>query len=565
MLTNNKGKNKLPWWKEHARHFVSRAAHTFRPATRPDTSDYAAEPPAYTDGPETDGNPGTEDEDTPNLDTLEDYRWRPIDAQKEIRILNLQPATSERAPIECTLTTHPRESTPGYEAISYTWVSTVCTRSITCEGSALRVTANREAALKALRPLRHTESLESSARPVWIDAICINQQNLYERSAQVAQMGEIYRLAGSTIIYLGNEDKDSTFLHSMAQDYMQESTQRSYYGESITRKTGAPEFREERQLQSLRSVSARPWFTRTWIIQEVMLSRSLHVLIGRHTYPWSVFVNLQSLLTGAHGYSLPTVVRMYWQFAHEYGKRSRPGDAYMGELKPPSMDGTTGYIERADNGSHFDLAYWRLCDLLRQTGHFQCRDPRDKLFALVPLFEPPIPALLCPDYTKTVAEVYIDLSWFLLEYDVYQGLEWAEHYQSEVLPSWVIDWRQTAMAQPLSEGFNREGWRAGYKTDARYIRAQRDELVIILRGLNLLVVGEEIGLASAFSHFMCDRSEHPPSCLLQPQYPGEVLRTGWATYINTDRPRPGPAARGPHLRTSRIFDTLRTTTGRRRL
>jgi hypothetical protein len=47
---------------------------------------------------------------------------------------------------------------------------------------------------------------QSQPRYLWIDALCINQDDDYERSAQVAIMGRIYQTARRVISWIGLSD-----------------------------------------------------------------------------------------------------------------------------------------------------------------------------------------------------------------------------------------------------------------------------------------------------------------------------------------------------------------------
>ena len=61
---------------------------------------------------------------------------------------------------------------------------------------------------KALQHLR----LDTAPRVLWVDAICIDQDNIPERDAQVQLMGNIYRTAGRVIVWLGPEADNSAML-----------------------------------------------------------------------------------------------------------------------------------------------------------------------------------------------------------------------------------------------------------------------------------------------------------------------------------------------------------------
>jgi hypothetical protein len=49
------------------------------------------------------------------------------------------------------------------------------------------------------------KSMSSAARTVWIDAICINQDDILERNVQVQMMGMVYEKATCVLIWLGEE------------------------------------------------------------------------------------------------------------------------------------------------------------------------------------------------------------------------------------------------------------------------------------------------------------------------------------------------------------------------
>jgi hypothetical protein len=97
-------------------------------------------------------------------------------------------------------------SAVAYEALSYTWgdhrhreeISLVTLETGERIEYVLAVTSSLHSALKSLRPQT------GPARTLWIDAICINQADLDERSSQVARMREIYHKANMVIVWLGD-------------------------------------------------------------------------------------------------------------------------------------------------------------------------------------------------------------------------------------------------------------------------------------------------------------------------------------------------------------------------
>jgi hypothetical protein len=88
---------------------------------------------------------------------------------------------------------------PAFEALSYVWGCSDSPQDIECNGHLKSVTPNLCVALRRLR-------LVDKEQVVWIDAICINQENLDERSRQVLLMQEIYTRALRVIIWLGEDE-----------------------------------------------------------------------------------------------------------------------------------------------------------------------------------------------------------------------------------------------------------------------------------------------------------------------------------------------------------------------
>ncbi|KAF5640054.1 uncharacterized protein FTJAE_4601 [Fusarium tjaetaba] len=95
-----------------------------------------------------------------------------------------------------------------YEALSYAWGSSGDQATIAVNNTTLQVTQNLK---DALTYLRH----DSKPRPLWIDAICINQSDVDERSSQVRLMGRIYSSASCVISWLGLEDDPIDYVEQM--------------------------------------------------------------------------------------------------------------------------------------------------------------------------------------------------------------------------------------------------------------------------------------------------------------------------------------------------------------
>jgi hypothetical protein len=132
------------------------------------------------------------------------YQYQPFakdNNEGSTRLLQLLPgATGE--PIKGSIVNVNLCDNPGYEALSYCWGDAVNTIRIYIGKQYIDVTRNLHDALVKLRD-------KEDSRTLWIDAICIDQCNVSERSQQVGIMRQIYKQAKKTLVWLGPETADT--------------------------------------------------------------------------------------------------------------------------------------------------------------------------------------------------------------------------------------------------------------------------------------------------------------------------------------------------------------------
>ena len=122
--------------------------------------------------------------------------------QREIRILSLAPGIGDSVLHGDLIVESLNYDDLHYTALSYTWSGPVSQCSIIIGGVPLHITENLELALRRIRGLDRPKNL-------WVDAICINQNDNEEKSVQVLLMGDIYANAARTIVWLGEQSADS--------------------------------------------------------------------------------------------------------------------------------------------------------------------------------------------------------------------------------------------------------------------------------------------------------------------------------------------------------------------
>ena len=179
-----------------------------------------------------------------------DYSSLPL-GPGSIRLLCLMPYKAEgmeTTEIQCDLFEYPLQDhgkgTHLYEALSYVWGKPEKTQSIYVSGKEFRITANLHTALIRLRD-------RFLQRILWVDAICINQENREEQGQQVQLMAKIYSKAHRVIVWLGKEAVDTEgALEDICLTANEESIERS---------------KKEINQQAILNLLHGPWFQRIWV------------------------------------------------------------------------------------------------------------------------------------------------------------------------------------------------------------------------------------------------------------------------------------------------------------
>ncbi|KAE9376863.1 HET-domain-containing protein, partial [Stipitochalara longipes BDJ] len=172
----------------------------------------------------------------------------------EIRLLTLLP-NDEKDHVCCTLKHVSLINPPEYVALSYCWGDQSITTEITINGVSVQVTANLESALRHL--FCHYKCL-------WVDAICINQQDKTERSQQLLWMGSIYRRSEKVAAWVGQEVNDS----GLAVDFMQNFQSYQPNGRERAEQPVEVNLPPTTHSAFLRLLN-QPYWRRVWIIQEI--------------------------------------------------------------------------------------------------------------------------------------------------------------------------------------------------------------------------------------------------------------------------------------------------------
>jgi hypothetical protein len=372
----------------------------------------------------------------------DDKAFLPLNPElKEIRCVILLPGSGDD-PIECELvyTNIDKDSVDRipYVALSYCWGDVEDTVEILLHSSSsndvcserqepvhapFRITHNLFIALQALR--------NANRQYLWIDALCINQQDPREKTHQVQLMGEIYSSADRVVAWLGPEDMHSRFLmrlwrkhfkplidgrpnvarprtfedlvigdtHPVWESVVKDKMLRQLWSESDkgTLGTSSPESCTIAFLDALKAVFDRPWWNRIWVVQEALLAprhgrtgRKVEFRMGNDRLLWPEMRELLMILRQMPRSSkcgrICNAQTAWWCFIDS-------------DLLPSSL---------------VVFESFEIVALMRFTMEFHASDPRDRLFALLSLasdtkdclWQEP---LIRPDYTKSAKTVFDDL------------------------------------------------------------------------------------------------------------------------------------------------------------
>ena len=206
------------------------------------------------------------------------YPYRPIPSPNGFRLLVVHPSLDPESDIRCVLLHETDYSKRTYAALSYVWGDLNAPRvDIVVNGIRFPVTSNLRTALKHFR---HS----TRRRVLWVDAICINQEDKVEKNKQVSKMASIYRSASYILMWVGEANNDAQYAMQWLREVQKEGRLRVAYScSNDTIQNHWPE---------IWAFFQRPYWRRVWILQEAISKDDSLVCCGAYAITWSVLRNL---------------------------------------------------------------------------------------------------------------------------------------------------------------------------------------------------------------------------------------------------------------------------------
>lgn len=444
------------------------------------------------------------------MNSSEAYNYTPLVTHDEIRLVHILPGELH-LPVSCEIVHTFLGSHLPYEALSYTWGELDSSKAILVSSTPLAVSANLHEALQRLR-------LPSGPRRIWIDAISINQADIAERSQQVGLMRNIFNQANNVVVWLGEESASSAramaFLKEMGEasvaqskgentlwwskfkltkglaSIMQSNTiahpklaQHSTKDSAHHTRDDASETADGHLLwgipvlyydfsdsvlwdyisedknedwEALDELLARPWWARTWVVQEVWNAASVTITCGQASIDWKFFQAAMDYHEAWDEMGDMMIIKEVTR-AHIWQKLRRRYSLAIHISK-----------ERINNSS--------LSDLLWNTWDREATNPVDKVYAMLNLVgDQHRHGCIVPDYTKSMVSVFTEATRIILQGQRKMDILLAANgiARKDRLPSWCPDWRREANNHRPTLFVNKAKFFKEYVSGSTYFVATR--------------------------------------------------------------------------------------------
>jgi hypothetical protein len=326
----------------------------------------------------------------------------------QLRLLKLYKGNG---PVRCSVLVAREESAPQYEALSYVWGSQDNLQSIQLDNRDYLVTRNLfEILLRLRRP--------DEDRIFWIDALVINQSDMVERAAEVTKMLRRYSGAAKTVVWL-EKPLDYLPMH-VADSRLNIASAFKFIAEANVVKRPKDDNSKEwiPIKQAIEAVLGSTYFTRAWVVQEVMYSNDVTLHYNSLSLGMSKFLSIADI-------------------NDHYTEAPLCGSLVVGDKRLAIRPGF------GRSKKYLSIPSWLGC----YVRYRDCSNPRDCLFAYYGCFAPEARRQIKVDYARSALGMAADITraWIASEKDLdfllqigSRDLWWADPIADpRSIPSWL--------------------------------------------------------------------------------------------------------------------------------
>lgn len=382
---------------------------------------------------------------------LPSYKYAGLQ-NNEIRIATLLPcghgSLEDDSVIEIRLKIYQLSNLPHYRTLSYCWGVGPADRSCRCKSTTsssaghLWISGNLEQALI------HIRSREEVL--LWVDQLCINQQDEEEKRRQVQLMRQVYTKASEVIVWLGHAEAETALAFNLIEDIVRQLQAQGKdvaYGQPLDlwSQSHSLDLRpaDSSEWIAFRNLLSRPFFSRLWVFQEIILSPKAHFMCGAYrTSFWRWYMACSA--TRASDQGLPenrshlkradtTLFHMAYCFASYWD----PWKPSLAHFHPPQQ-------------VSWALGNFELLNLMDNLLGKKASFPQDHVWALLGLAERDSPIRLPISFGRPFQHLFFYISkYFVREYSDLSILslvcsklgESESSGEPSILSSWAPDYR----------------------------------------------------------------------------------------------------------------------------
>lgn len=250
---------------------------------------------------------------------------------------------------------------------------------------------------------------------LWVDALCIDQENEKEKNQQVSKMAKIYSSAHRVCIWLGAGNPKC----SLAMDFIDQIVDLSSLDRLIRDESTTSQWDALVELMRCR------WFSRRWVVQELALATDATLHYGDKGVHWTDLADAVALFVT----KLDDIKNLF-----RYSRQFNHNPEHLGDIVALGANNlvnvTSNLFRRSTHGQGEEIERLSSLEaLVSSLLSFESSDPRDTVYALLSIAKsshgsPPVGSSelpgdniipLTPDYQKSIIEVYRDFTRFCIE------------------------------------------------------------------------------------------------------------------------------------------------------
>ncbi|KAF8862586.1 hypothetical protein BDZ45DRAFT_191581 [Acephala macrosclerotiorum] len=292
-------------------------------------------------------------------------------------------------------------------------------------------------------------------RCLWIDSLCINQDDHDEKSDQVGVMGRIYRQAEQVRVWLGDKSDDSDRVFGLIDKITELDGIEGVIGKAS----------HTRDWRAFGALMRRKWFSRRWIVQEIALARKATIHCGRKMMDWDKFSKGVSLYESRSEEVLRSLVNHEKQVTN-----ASHISVQVQALGAHSLISTLHQLFRRGRSNEISEYLLPLDTLMSMLPNFDVSNSKDVIYAIRSLakdFQEPDwcgngpsiinskkKAALMPNYNQTTLDLFLEFIKYVIETTKRLDIlcvPWAPSLKGDEAGNYLPSWITQVSKRPFSQ------------------------------------------------------------------------------------------------------------------